>query len=117
MIRKNSYPQSLRAFSMVEVIVASILFAAASVGVFATISYTNRTAESTAKVKTAMFSKKILDQLNKDVSEATWATGSLTLGVHNVAAGSDPDFPACSATYTVSDASGARKVVVDATCP
>ena len=100
---------------MVEVIVAAVLFATASAGIFATISYTNRTIESGTRVRGAVFAKKILDSLNKEVIATSWNTGLLSIGSHNVPA--DASFPTCTATYVVTDAGGARKVVVTAVCP
>jgi len=103
---------------MVEVVVAAVLFAAASAGVFATISFTNRSLESNTRVQAATFGKKILDRLRGAVVSATWNTGDLSIGTHTINVGSDADFPACSAVYVVSDAgNGARKVEVNATCP
>ena len=51
---------------MVEVVVAAILFAVASAGIFATITRTNRT-ESVIRAKASLFSKKILDGLSKEL--------------------------------------------------
>ncbi len=100
---------------MIEVIIASLLFAGAAAGIFATISYTNTSTESESKVKAARFSKKILDQLNKDVTSSAGAT-SFTNGVHNWPA--DAEFPGYTATYTVwIEPSGARKVTVNAVWP
>ena len=109
------YNRSRNAFSMVEVIVAAVLFAVASAGIFATISYTNRSIESNTRVRASVFSKKILDQLNREVSAATWNTGGLSVGNHNVAA--DPDFTGCTASYVVSNVSSTRKVVLTVDCP
>jgi Tfp pilus assembly protein PilV len=111
MILKNRL-YSQRAVSMVEVIVSAILFAAAAAGVFATISYTGKTATSHSRLEAALLSKKVLDQLSKEVNETTWASGALTVNTtHTWPA--DPDFPGYTATYTVSDVNGARKVDVD----
>jgi prepilin-type N-terminal cleavage/methylation domain-containing protein len=111
-----------RAFSMVEVVVAAVLFAVASAGIFATISLTNRTAESGLRVQAATFAKEVLDQLNSAVDASTWKdpNNRLSPGIHNVPLGSVPDFPACSATYEVSQPdgqNGARKVEIRADCP
>jgi prepilin-type N-terminal cleavage/methylation domain-containing protein len=114
--------QSKRAFSMVEVIVAAVLFAIASAGIFATISYTNRSVESDKRVQAATFSKKILDQLNKDVNALTWdivGSNGLTIGNHPIALGSDSDFPQCFGGYDVTDpdGNGGRKVLITIDCP
>ncbi len=101
-------------FSLVEVIIAALLFSATAAGVFSTISYTNRRTESDLKIKAALFSKKVLDGLNKDVSESSWAVVFAT-GPHPTVI-TYADYTGCSATYTVSDVDGARKVNVNSIC-
>jgi type II secretory pathway pseudopilin PulG len=102
---------SRRAFSMVEVIVAAILFAVASASIFGTISHTDQTAVSNSRVRGALLGRKVLDRLSKAVTTENWTTGLLTVGSHTWPA--DADFPGYVVTYEVtSDASGARKVVL-----
>ena len=96
---------------MVEVIVAAVLFAVSAAGIFATITYTRPSAVSDSRIKAALYSKKVLDSLNKAVEGATWDSGLLSVGSHNWPA--DAEFTGYTATYTVSDAGGARKVVVN----
>lgn len=100
---------------MVEVIVAAVLFAVASAGIFATISFTNRSTESNTRVRASIFAKKILDQLNREVSAVTWDTGLLSVGNHNVPA--DANFAGCTASYVVSNVSSTRKVLLTVDCP
>ena len=118
MMRKD-LRHSQRAFSMVEVIVAAVLFALASAGIFATISYTNRTVESNKRVQASSFAKKILDGLNKEVVGATWGLAGNLLTVQGPAyvVPADPDFPGCTASYTVANAGTARKVRLVVICP
>ena len=104
---------------MVEVIVASVLFAASAAGIFATVAMTNRDPDIDTKIQAARFAKKVIDGLNKEVIGSTWSTAgtSLAVGVHNWPA--DAEFSGYTATYTVSAdvATGARKVVVNINWP
>ena len=102
-----------RSFSLVEVMVASVIFAMAATGIFATINLTNQSSGSDSRVKAALFGKKILDGLSREVSPDGWAEdGKLSLGEHQVS--EDPDFSGYAARYTVfSDTTGARKVTVN----
>jgi Tfp pilus assembly protein PilV len=108
---------SRRSFSMVEVIVAAVLFATASAGIFATISYTNHSSGSSgsdARVKAAFLAKMVLDQLNKEVNSSTWSSGLLSVGDHTWPAVAG--FTGYTATYKVTEPDGpggARKVVVN----
>lgn len=105
-----------RAFSMVEVVVASIIFVIAATGVFATMAKMNNpVVQSDSRVKAALFGKKLLDNLSKDVTDLTYDTGNLSIGTHMVAADpADTEFAAYSATYVVTThASGARQVTLN----
>ena len=102
---------SRRAFTMVEVIVAALLFAVSAAGIFATISYTTSTTISDNRIKAGLYSKRVLDSLTKSVASNTWDTSSLSVGNHTWP--SDSDFPGYNASYVVTDAGGARKVQVN----
>ena len=98
---------------MVEVIVASVLFATSAAGIFATINLvTSRNGDPGAKMKAALFAQRVLEGLDKKVSTLTWNT-DLSLGTH---AWPITEFAGYSATYTVTDDAlvpGARKVEVN----
>jgi prepilin-type N-terminal cleavage/methylation domain-containing protein len=107
-------------FSMVEVIVAAVLFATTAAGVFATISFTNRKVESDTRTQAVAFAKKILGQLNEHVNSSTWdqSNNSLTVKDDPYVVPADADFPGCTGSYLVSDpdGNGGRKVVIEVTC-
>ena len=104
---------------MVEVVVAAVLFAVASAGIFATISYTSRTVQSSSRVQAATLAKKVLDQLNTQVDASTWDTAGNLLTVGNYGPIADANFPGCTINYTASPdaATGARKVLITVVCP
>jgi Tfp pilus assembly protein PilV len=105
-----------RSFSLVEVVVAAVIFAVASLGIFATINLMDKTATSDARLKAALFAKKILDGLSAEIEPGVNNTGgALSSGTHQVA--DDADFSGYTASYYVSadTATGARKVKVTVT--
>ncbi len=101
-------------FSLVEVVVASVVFAVSAAGVIAMMSSLNKPSEESSDAITAsMVGKQILEKLRKDVDMVTWDDpgGALTVGDHTMA-----DVVIDGKTYTptytvVEDAStGARRV-------
>ncbi len=70
-----------KAFTMTEVVIATLIFALAMAGVFSTIANLRQPSiESTQEVTAAFIGKRILDDLRKDVSAETWNTGKLVNG-------------------------------------
>jgi len=100
-----------RGFSMIEVIVAAVIFATAAAGVMATVSITSTPAvNNEARLKGASFGKKVLDTLSKAVKSGMDTSGALTVGPHVYGADPDGDFPGYTANYVVSIVGGQRKV-------
>ncbi len=117
--KKSSYfyLNARRSFTLVEVIIASVIFIIAAAGVLSTIGLMNSPSLSNSSRITAMtFAKKVADGLHKDVKSGITA-GNLSVGAHGVAA--DPLFPGFTASYVVSlittDTNGLRKVDVTVT--
>lgn len=68
-------------FTIVEVIVATLVFALAAAGIFATVSALNRPAgESMEEVTAAFLGKRILEDLRRDVDAEDWNSGELVNG-------------------------------------
>ncbi len=80
LLRKNN---KLKAFTMTEVVIATLIFSLAMAGVFASISNLRQPAiESTQEVTAAFIGKRILENLRKDVSAATWNSENLAIGTY-----------------------------------
>jgi Tfp pilus assembly protein PilV len=98
-----------KGFSMMEALVAAMVFSIGVVGVFAAMSSQKAPAvESDARVKAAFAAKQFLEGLRSQVDAADYAanTGNLTLGVH-----SGVSLGTYTVDYTVSDAgNNARRV-------
>jgi prepilin-type N-terminal cleavage/methylation domain-containing protein len=109
-------PVNRRAFSMVEVIVASVIFAAAVAMIFATMARTQLPVMSSdERVKAAFFGKRILDGLSRSVTANALAADDLDPGEHGPFY-DNAAFPGYSATYVVTNGvDGVRKVVVNVT--
>ncbi len=105
-----------RAFTMIEVVVATVIFSLAMAGIFASISNLRQPAvESTQEVTAAFIGKRILEDLRGEVNAETWNAGKLTRGIHNL-----PDIvqgnQTYTATYTVTDdtdGTSARQVTLN----
>lgn len=68
---------------MTEVVIATLIFSLAMAGVFASISNLRQPAiESTQEVTAAFIGKRVLEDLRKDVSAATWNSGNLAIGTY-----------------------------------
>lgn len=105
-----------KAFSLVEVIVASLVFALAVGGFFSALSTLQRPStglNDEESVKAAEFGKKVLEDLRKEVHAGTWNSGNLGIGSYRVTDGK------YVAVYTVSNvnasATSPRKVDVRVT--
>ena len=79
-----------KGFSMVEVIVAAVIFALAAAGIFSTISaLTKPAAESDNEVTAALIAKQTLDKMRGDVRADTWQDASSNLYIgNNISGGS-----------------------------
>jgi prepilin-type N-terminal cleavage/methylation domain-containing protein len=72
-----------KGFSMMEALVAAMIFAIGVVGVYATMSSQNTPSmESDDRVKAAFAGKKFLESLRGKVDAQTYATGDLSIGTH-----------------------------------
>ncbi len=72
-----------KGFSMMEAMVAAMIFAIGVVGVYATMSSQNEPSmESDERVKAAFAGKKFLESLRGRVDAQTFTTGDLSIGTH-----------------------------------
>jgi type II secretory pathway pseudopilin PulG len=73
-IRKNNKKTG---FTMVEVVVAALVFSLAVAGIFATIaSLTNPAEESKEEVAAAFLGKQIFEKWREEVDQGTWDTSN-----------------------------------------
>jgi prepilin-type N-terminal cleavage/methylation domain-containing protein len=97
-----------KGFSIMESLVAAMIFSIGVVGVFAAMSSQKAPSEeSDDRIKAALAGKQLLESLRSKVNAADYAanTGELSLGAHNVSLGT------WTATYTVTNAgNNVRKV-------
>jgi Tfp pilus assembly protein PilV len=98
---------NIKGFSIMEALVASMIFSIGVVGVFSTIaSQKNPTSLSDKRVQAAFAAKRYLEGLRSKVDAETYATGNLSLGNHN-----DTSVAPYNITYQVTDAgNNARRV-------
>lgn len=82
-----------RGFSIVEVVVAAIIFAIAAAGMYATVASLNKPAEDfSERSKAAMIGKQVLEMLRFNVDQDYWETETanptypLSFGQHNMTA-------------------------------
>ena len=84
----NIRRQNLRnGFTIIEVVVAALIFAIATAGIFATVSSLSKPAqESTEEVTAAFLGKRILEDLRTSVDATTWSLNSsfLSVGTHTL---------------------------------
>ena len=112
LFRRHYY--SNKAYSLVEVVVAAVIFAGSSMLAFGSIAKLKQTeSSSVGRLNASLMAKKILDGLSKDVNAQAWAAGNLSIGTHSGL--TDTDFSGCSASYVVTNSVGARKVVITVT--
>lgn len=110
----------IKAFTMTEVIIATIIFSLAMAGVFASIANLREPAvESSQEVTAAFIGKRVLDDLRSEVNAATWDTGGLSLGTHTITPAINISGQNYNVSYTVAaDVTGgtnARQVTMDIT--
>jgi len=86
---------------MVEIVVTSIIFSMAFIGVYLTMSSMHsKGTVSTDKLKAAYAAKGFLDDLRQQVRADTWDSGYLVPGTYNTTVNG------YSVSYTVSDVAG-----------
>jgi prepilin-type N-terminal cleavage/methylation domain-containing protein len=82
-LKKARRQNPLNGFTLVEVVVAAIIFAIAAAGMMATVSsLTTPAAESSREVTAAFIGKQILENLRRNVNAENWNTGNLSTGFH-----------------------------------
>ena len=97
-LRKNKNNKS--GFSMVEALIAAVIFAVAVVGVFATSAALKKpTVVSDKKLTAAYIGKQVLEDLRSKVDQREWLTGSLA--TYNLALGDHGPFTFNNPTYQV----------------
>lgn len=94
------------AFSMVEAMVAAVVFTIAAAGILTAMSRARHpVANSDQRVRAAAYGKQVLDGLRAGLSTDTWNSVAWTDGAHDA---SGPEF---NAEYIVTtDAAGGKKV-------
>ena len=120
---KNNHCCDKNGFSLVEAVVASLIFATAVVGVFATMSsFKKPSIDSDKKLMAAFIGKQVLEDLRVHVDQRDWDTGASPLSP--LGGGRHPSqlgqfFNAFNPTYSVNyqyfytvtqDVSGSRQV-------
>ena len=108
-------------FSLVEAMVASVIFSIAVVGVFSSLAAIKNPVKNSDKSLAAAFcGQQVLENLRASVSADTWSQGTSKLKIANGMTVT-PLPSACSGftvTYDVTDAgNGARKVQLNVTYP
>lgn len=106
-------------FTLMEVIVAGLIFSIATVGIFSALtSIRQPTAIIDQSVSMAYCGQQVLETFRARVDARDWNSGGLTVGNHTISGAALAAYPICSSagvtsvTYVVSDAgNGARKVV------
>ena len=78
MLRKTGFrAMNQQAFTMVEVVIAGVIFTIMAVGSYSTISAFKKPASATKEEVTAAYlGQQILDELRTKVDGSTWTTGS-----------------------------------------
>lgn len=129
MLRKHqSIFLSKTGFSLMEGLMASLVFAIAVVGVFATLAAVKRpTVETDKSFAAAKCTQQILESLRAKVDQRNYDSGELSINApgspHTLSNAQLATFAACSQLTTISfsydvvsaGASGARKVVAQIT--
>ena len=66
-----------RGFTIVEIIISSLIFSITAVGIFATLAAVRKpSAESQRRVTAAYFGKQVLDDLRSKIDATNWQAGS-----------------------------------------
>jgi len=85
MMQQPAHKQPQTAFTLVEVIVATLIFMLVASGLFATISALSRpSGTSTREMTAALVAKGLLENLRMNIDAATWDSGAFTLGEHTL---------------------------------
>ena len=114
---------SQKGFTMVEAVVAALIFAAVVVGIFSTTAALKKPAiGSDKKLTAAYYGKQILEDLRSKVDQRDWdlAAGSLSLGPHPPVTMFNPTYGVTyTVTYTVTAVPGstARQVALTVQWP
>lgn len=109
------------AFSLIEVIVAAVVFAVSLACIFGAVRSTaNRpVAQNVTDVRGALYGQAFLDSLRSEVTANCWndSTSSLADPKTDATIPFNPSFPGYSGIYNVEDVNGARKVSLRITTP
>ena len=90
---------SQKGFTMVEAVVAALVFAAVVVGIFSTTAALKKPAVvSDKKLTAAYYGKQILEDLRSKVDQRDWDSGQLGVGVHGPLTINNPTY---NVTYSV----------------
>ena len=107
-----------RGYSLVEIIVAAVIFSVSIASVFASVSsFRIPVEDSTRQLRAAQLSKKILEGLRQKVADPMATNPDLSNGQHGTsgAPSVDAEFPAYQYWYTVSNVAGSNVLKVDIT--
>jgi len=106
-------------FSLIEVIMAAVIFSIAAVGLFSTFSVQRESSDrSERRLQAAYCGRQVLEELRAKIDQRNWDSGYLQEGVHPPLL-SYTLAPPCDAylvNYTVANvATGGRKVTLNIT--
>jgi len=87
-------------FSLLEALVAAVVFIIASMGLFSSFTVQRQSLEhSGRRLQAAIFAQEVLEDLRAKVDQTNWDSGDLQIGGHTVVS-ADGRY---TATYTVSE--------------
>ena len=109
-----------KAFSLVEVMVAAVVFMVSVAGIYAAVGSMSKTtvAQSADDIKGSLYGQRFLESLRAEVGTSTWSSGVSPLfpGTGKTMP-TYAEFPGYSGTYDVVDLNGVRKVTLNITTP
>ena len=92
--------------SLIEVVLAALIFSITSAGLFSTFSAQRiATERSERRLQAVYYARQVLEELRARVDQRNWDSGDLSIGTHNLSSG------AFNAAYNVTqDPTGLRRV-------
>lgn len=108
-----------RAFSLLEVVMAALIFTTSTVGIFATVQViSNRLVADNVALMKILYAQYVLDSMRQNVTSVTWSSGASLSVETGKSLPATSFYPGYAGTYDiVSDSSGARKIVISVTTP
>jgi len=103
---QSNHSLNKKGVSLIEVIIAALIFSITSAGLFSTFSAQRiATERSQRQLQAAYYARQVLEELRAKVDQQNWDSGDLSIGTHNVTSG------IFTASYEVTeDSTGLRRV-------